>query len=69
VREKWIPELTHPRPSHDGVPLPGIRNRARAQVNRILTEHEPEPLDAAAKAEMQKILAAAAQELASHGSH
>ena len=63
TRELWIPELTHPRPSLDGQPLPDIRQRARAELNRILAEHEPEPLEEAAQAELQAILDAAAREL------
>ena len=63
TRELWIPELTHPRPSLDGQPLPDIRQRARAELNRILAEHEPEPLEEAAQAELRAILDAAAREL------
>ena len=63
VREIWIPELTHPRPPRDIGPLPGIRERARAKLDKILAEHEPEPLEEAAQAELQAILDAAEQEL------
>jgi trimethylamine:corrinoid methyltransferase-like protein len=63
VREIWIPELTHPRPSEGGEPLPDVRKRARAKLDRILAEHEPEPLEQAAQAELQIILDAAEQEL------
>ena len=63
LREIWIPDLTHPRPSMDGSPLPDIRRRARSKLDKILAEHEPEPLDEAAQAELQVILDAAAQEL------
>ena len=41
--------------------------KARAELIRILKEHQPEPLDTATEAEMQRILAAAARELAAHG--
>jgi trimethylamine--corrinoid protein Co-methyltransferase len=64
LREVWIPKLTLPRPSMAGTPVPGIRQRARAEFDRILAEHEPEPLEAAAQAELRKILASAAGELA-----
>jgi trimethylamine--corrinoid protein Co-methyltransferase len=64
LREVWIPKLTLPRPSVDGRPVPDIRQRARAEFDRILAEHEPEPLEAAAQSELQKILDAAARELA-----
>jgi len=63
LREIWVPKLTHPRPSSDGEPLPDIRRRARAELDRILTEHRPEPLGEAARAELQVILDAAAREL------
>jgi trimethylamine--corrinoid protein Co-methyltransferase len=63
LREIWIPELTRPRPSLDGKPLAGIRRRARAELDRILAEHQPEPLGEAAQAELQVILDAAAREL------
>ena len=62
LREIWIPGLTRPRPSLDGKPLPDIRQRARAELDRILAEHQPEPLEEAAQAELQAILDAAARE-------
>ena len=51
VREIWIPDLSHPRPAPGGEPAEDIRRRARAKFDRILAEHEPEPLDAAAAVE------------------
>jgi trimethylamine--corrinoid protein Co-methyltransferase len=63
VREIWIPELTHPRPSKSGEPLPDVRKRARARLDRILAEHEPEPLDEAVQAELRAILDAAERDL------
>jgi len=63
VREIWIPELTHPRPSKDGEPLPDVRKRARAKLDKILAEHEPEPLEEAAQVELRAILDAAEREL------
>ncbi len=63
LRQMWIPELTHPRPPLDGRPLPDIRERARARLNKILAEHEPEPLDEAARAELRVILDAAGREV------
>lgn len=62
MRELWIPELTHPRPPLDGKPLPDIRQRARAELDRILAEHAPEPLSEAAQAELRTIMDAAARE-------
>jgi trimethylamine--corrinoid protein Co-methyltransferase len=63
LRKLWIPGLTQPRPPLDGSPLPDIRERARAEFDRILAQHEPEPLDGAIRAELQAILEAAAREL------
>ena len=63
LREIWIPGLTRPRPPLDGQPLLDIRQRARAEFDRILAEHEPEPLEDAVQAELQAILGAAAREL------
>ena len=63
TRDLWIPGLTHPRPSTHGAALPGIRQRARAEVDRILAEHTPDPLDEALQAELEAILDAAAREL------
>ena len=63
VREIWIPELTHPRLSLGDQPLPDVRQRARAKLDRILAEHEPEPLGEAAQAELRAILDAAEREL------
>jgi len=63
MREIWIPRLTHPRPSLDSKPLPDIRRRARAEFDRILTKHEPEPLEEKVQAELRAILNAAAREL------
>jgi trimethylamine--corrinoid protein Co-methyltransferase len=63
LREFWIPELTHPRPAPGGEPSPGLRGRARATLNRILKDHEPEPLDDAVQEELRSILEAAEREL------
>jgi trimethylamine--corrinoid protein Co-methyltransferase len=63
VRKIWLPELSHPEPSRTGERLPNIRQRARAKLDTILTEHQPEPLDEVAQAALQAILCAAEQEL------
>jgi trimethylamine--corrinoid protein Co-methyltransferase len=63
LRDVWIPQLTRPRPSLDGTPPPAIRERARAELNRILAEHEPEPLEDGVQAELDAILVAAEREL------
>jgi trimethylamine--corrinoid protein Co-methyltransferase len=59
LREIWIPQLTHPRPSPGGPPAGDLRERARAELNRILADHHPEPLPNAARAELESILQAA----------
>lgn len=43
--------------------MPGVRKRARAKLDKILVEHEPEPLEEEAQAELRVILDAAEQEL------
>jgi trimethylamine--corrinoid protein Co-methyltransferase len=48
MRAMWIPGLSHPPPAVAGAPLPDIRQRAKAKLDRILAEHEPEPLGDAA---------------------
>ena len=63
LRQVWIPELTHPRLPLGGEPLPDIRRRARAKLDRILTEHEAEPLEEEVRTELQAILDTAAREL------
>mgnify|MGYP005854385963 CR=1 FL=1 len=64
ARTQWIPTLTHPRPAPDGKPLPDIQAQAKAELNRILAEHQPEPLPEEAQGELRAILDAAARELA-----
>lgn len=59
IRDIWLPKLTHPSPTMDDQPLPDIRQRARATFERILTEHQPEPLPKDIKVELQSILKAA----------
>lgn len=54
--------MTRPRPPLDGKALPDIRQRARTEFDRILAEHEPEPLEEAAQAELRAIMDAAARE-------
>jgi trimethylamine:corrinoid methyltransferase-like protein len=43
--------------------LPDVRKRARAKLDKILAEHEPEPLEEVVQAELRAILDAAEQEL------
>jgi trimethylamine--corrinoid protein Co-methyltransferase len=63
MRNIWIPGLTHPRPPFGGEPIPDIRERARAEADRILAEHQPEPLDTTIQAELSDLLDAAARDL------
>ena len=60
IRELWVPELTHPRPT-GGEPAGDVRQRARAKLDRILAEHRPDPLEEAKQAELAAILEAAAR--------
>jgi trimethylamine--corrinoid protein Co-methyltransferase len=63
IRDIWIPDLTHPRPSQNDPPSADIRQRARAKFDKILIEHEVEPLDENMQAELNFILDAAEKEI------
>ena len=63
LRQRWIPELTHPGPSFDGKPVPEIRDRAKQKLEQILSEHQPPPLDKNIQIELNNILAAAECEI------
>jgi trimethylamine--corrinoid protein Co-methyltransferase len=63
LRAIWMPSLTHPRLAEDLRPPPGLRERARETLRRILKAHWPEPLEEAAQAELRAILDAAGQAL------
>jgi trimethylamine:corrinoid methyltransferase-like protein len=63
MREIWIPDLTHPRPSANGSQNGDIRKRARAKFDKILAEHEPQPLEEAAIYEINSILMKAEAQL------
>ncbi|MGD2104997.1 MAG: trimethylamine methyltransferase family protein [Anaerolineae bacterium] len=63
LRDIWIPELTHPRPSPTGQPRENLGQRARAELQRILADHEPDPLPGAVRKELKAILASAAKDL------
>ncbi len=56
LRQVWIPELTHPRLTPEAQNHQDIRQRARAKFDHILAEHEPQPLDQAARREINLIL-------------
>jgi trimethylamine--corrinoid protein Co-methyltransferase len=59
IRDIWIPKLTHPAPTMDSQPLPDIRVRARASFDKILIEHQPDPLAKDIQVELQSIMKAA----------
>jgi len=59
IRDIWLPKLTHPDPAIDDQPSPDIRKRARATFERILTQHQPEPLAKDIQVELQNIMLAA----------
>jgi len=62
IRDIWIPELTHPRPSTNGNLDGDIRQRARAKFDKILATHEPQPLEEASIYEINSILSIAEQQ-------
>jgi trimethylamine--corrinoid protein Co-methyltransferase len=65
LRERWIPRLTNPMAvTQDGTGS-DIRRRAREEVDRILLEYHPEPLDGNTQKELDAILAVAENELIS----
>ena len=63
IRQRWIPDLTHPGPSFDGKPVPEIRDRAKQKLEKILSEHQPPPLDENIQSELKVILEAAEREI------
>jgi trimethylamine--corrinoid protein Co-methyltransferase len=63
LRQLWLPELSHPRPSMDGSPPPDKETRAKDRLLRILSDHHPIPLDELSRSELQAILKAADKEL------
>jgi trimethylamine:corrinoid methyltransferase-like protein len=63
MREIWIPDLTHPRPSANGSQNGEIKVRARTKFYKILAEHEPQPLEEAAIYEINSILMKAEAQL------
>lgn len=65
MRDIWIPELSHPRMPGDGSVPPDLPQRAKAKVDQILVEHQPQPLDETVQAELRHILKAAEQEMLS----
>ena len=63
IRDIWLPQLTRPAPKKDGKAATDIRDRARASLEKILTEHQPELLPEDVQFELEKIIKAAELEL------
>jgi trimethylamine--corrinoid protein Co-methyltransferase len=59
IRDIWIPTLSHPAPTMGEYPTTDIRERAKATFDRILKEHQPDPLPPETQAELQEILQSA----------
>jgi len=62
IRDIWLPKLTHPDPAIDDPLSPDIRRRARATFERILAQHQPEPLQEDLQIELQNIMQAAGRD-------
>jgi len=56
IRDIWLPKLTHPAPTMNAQPSTDIRKRARATFERILNEHQPEPLPKETQVELKNII-------------
>lgn len=63
LREIWIPELSYPRLFKGERPSSDIRQRAREKFDKLLKEHQPEPLEETIQHELGKILDAATKEI------
>lgn len=61
LRERWIPRLTNPHSVNGDEPV-DIRVRTRAELDRILDEHQPKPLDKTVQNELVSILESAEKE-------
>lgn len=63
IRERWIPELTHPGPALNEPSIPDIHDRAKVKLRHILDDHQPPPLDDYTRGELNYILNNAEKEL------
>jgi len=63
IRERWIPELSHPGPALTGQSIPDIQGRAKLKLKQILEEHQPPPIEAHTQEEINMILDTAEKEL------
>jgi len=62
IRDIWLPKLTHPDPVMDGGTVIETRQRAKEKFNKILNEHQPEPLPKETQKELLQIIKAAEKE-------
>jgi trimethylamine--corrinoid protein Co-methyltransferase len=65
LRQRWIPKLTNPTSLGHNGSVSEIRSRARDEVDRILREYRPEPLDRTVQNELNEILKIAEKEMIS----
>jgi trimethylamine--corrinoid protein Co-methyltransferase len=56
IENIWLPKLTHPDPMMDDQDSPDIRRRAKATFEKILAQHQPEPLPKDLQVELQNII-------------
>jgi trimethylamine--corrinoid protein Co-methyltransferase len=56
IRDIWLPKLTHPDPWMGNLKSMDIRARAKATFQKILAEHQPEPLPKDIQDELKIIL-------------
>ncbi len=56
IRDIWLPQLTHPSPILGGEVTTEQRDRAREIIQKILREHQPEPLAPEVTAEIKTVI-------------
>jgi trimethylamine--corrinoid protein Co-methyltransferase len=56
IRDIWLPTFTHPDPRQDTGQSTDVRERAKATFQKILAEHQPEPLPGDVQSELRKII-------------
>ena len=63
LRELWIPNLSNPRISKGEKSSPDIQQRARRDFEKILKDHQPQPLEESVRQELRNILNSAEKEI------
>ncbi len=63
LRERWLPHLTQLSPAMEGSTQPDIRLRAKAELDHILAQHQPEPISDQQQRALKTIIKAASKEL------